>query len=139
MDRCDHRDAHGFKQAEGTLDVGERIEHGRPTLGVCFVHLDRAAEGLQRHARGEMLARAGDHQSACRCRGVQVFEHRVQLFPERWVHGVHRLRTIEHQVGDVMVNREGKAAEFVHGRLPEVFRCQLAHCRAGQWDCLSLV
>jgi len=133
MDGGNHRNAHGFEQTEGALDVGQRIEHGRTAFGAGVVHLDGAAEGVQRHAGGEMFARAGDHQHASRGRGVQVFEHRVQLFPKGRPHGVQGLRAVEHQVGDVIFNREGKATEFVHVHSLEGFCCQHGHCSAGRW------
>jgi hypothetical protein len=43
---------------------------------------------------------------------VQAGEHFVQLAPEGWVHGVQRLRAIEHEMRDVVLLGQGEA---LHG------------------------
>ena len=41
---------------------------------------------------------------------LNMRQHLVQLPPKGGVHGVHRLRAIEHQVGNMVGGGKGKAA-----------------------------
>jgi hypothetical protein len=45
---------------------------------------------------------------------MELIEHAVQLTPKRGVHGVERLRPIEHQVRHMIVNRQREASEWKH-------------------------
>jgi len=120
VDGHDHRDAQVLDPGEGVLHVGQQVEDGGAAFGALVVHGDGAAEGLQRHARAEVPAGAADDQGACLAGLVQVHQHRIQLAPERRVHGVHGLGPVHHQVGHMAGGGQGKAGEggsgSVHGR-----------------------
>ena len=106
-----HRDAQCLKLGEGGLHVGQQVKNRRAAFGALVVHGNAAAKGLQRHAGAEVFAGAGDDQHARIGGLVDVRQHLVQLAPEGRVHGVERLGPIEHQVGDVVVGREGKTGQ----------------------------
>ncbi len=111
VDRGDNRDAQRFDAGEGGLHVGQQVEDGGAAFGALVVHGDGTAEGFQRHAGREMPAGAADDQRPCLARAVDPREHGVQLAPEGGVHGVERLRAIEHQVRDVARDGQAEAGE----------------------------
>ena len=107
----DHRHAQVFQLGERGLHVGQHVKDGGAAFGALVVHLNGAGKGLQRHTGAEVLAGAADDQRARRAVGVHLGQHRIQLAPERGVHGVHRLGLVEHQVGNVVGFGEGEAGE----------------------------
>ena len=115
LDGHDHGDAQVVDAREGGLHVGEQVEDSGAAFGALVVHGDGTVEHFERHARAEMLARAADDQSPRLARLVQVGQHLVQLAPEGGVHGVHGLGAVQHQMGHMVGDAEGKAGECVHG------------------------
>ena len=87
-----------------------------------------------------MFAGAGDHQCPSLAFVVQVAQHLVKFAPKGRVHGVHALGLVQHQVGDMVIRRQGKAAECVHrvGFHEELEGLKLVNCNFLEWQALSL-
>ena len=115
LDGRNHRNAQFLQLGKRGLHVRKRVKHGGAPLGALVVHLDGAGKRVQRHARAEVLAGAADHQHARAVAVVQFGQRRVKLAPEHRAHGVERVGLAQHQVGDMVFNRQGKAVHWGHG------------------------
>ena len=65
-----------------------------------------------------MFAGTGNDQGSGFAFVVQLVQHVVEFAPKRGMHGVERFGLVQHQMRNVVIHRQRKAIEFVHGDRP---------------------